>query len=80
MNVRPRRLIILAGLVPTLVVVALSLYRPAALARFEWRVYDMLVRAASARAPGGHVVIVDVDERSLPRLASGPGAAISSLR
>ena len=72
MNVRPRRLLILAGLVPTLVVVALSLYRPAALARFEWRVYDMLVRAASARAPGGHVVIVDVDERSLTTIGQWP--------
>ncbi|MET0214276.1 MAG: CHASE2 domain-containing protein [Vicinamibacterales bacterium] len=72
MNVRLRRLIILAGLVPTLVVVALSLYRPAALVRFEWRVYDMLVRAASARAPGGHVVIVDVDERSLTTIGQWP--------
>ncbi len=72
MNVRPRRLIILAGLVPTLIVVALSLYRPAALARFEWRVYDMLVRAGSARAPGGHVVIVDVDERSLTTIGQWP--------
>ncbi len=72
MNVRPRRLIILSGLVPTLVAAALCLYRPAALARFEWRVYDMLVRAASARAPGGHVVIVDVDERSLTTIGQWP--------
>ena len=72
MNVRPRRFILLAGLLPTLVVVALSLDRPATLARFEWRVYDMLVRAASARAPGGRVVIVDVDERSLTTIGQWP--------
>ena len=72
MNVGPRRLILLAGFVPTLAVVALSLYRPAALTRFEWRVYDMLVRAASPRAPGGHVVIVDVDERSLTTIGQWP--------
>lgn len=72
MNVRPRRFIVLAGLVPTLAVVALSLYRPAALTRFEWRVYDMLVRAASARAPGDHVAIVDVDERSLTTIGQWP--------
>jgi len=71
-NVGPRRLILLAGFVPTLAVVALSLYRPAALTRFEWRVYDMLVRAASPRAPGGHVVIVDVDERSLTTIGQWP--------
>lgn len=72
MNVRPRRLVILSGLAPTLVAAALSLYPPAALARFEWRVYDMLVRATNARAPGGHVVIVDVDERSLTTIGQWP--------
>jgi adenylate cyclase len=70
--VRPRRLIILAGLLPTLAVAVLSLYRPATLARLDWRVYDVLTRAVSARAPGGHVVIVDVDERSLTTVGQWP--------
>ena len=72
MNVRPRRLLILSGLVPTLVAAALCLYRPAALARVEWRVYDMLVRASSPRPPDGRVVIVDVDERSLTVIGQWP--------
>ena len=42
------------------------------LARLEWRVYDTLVRAAGARPPGGRVVIVDVDERSLTTIGQWP--------
>jgi adenylate cyclase len=71
-NVRPRRLVILSGLVPTLVAAALCLYRPAALARVEWRVYDMLVRASSTRPPDSRVVVVDVDERSLTVIGQWP--------
>jgi CHASE2 domain-containing sensor protein len=71
-NVRPRRLVILSGLLPTFVAAALCLYRPAALARVEWRVYDMLVRASSTRPPDSRVVIVDVDERSLTVIGQWP--------
>ena len=46
---RPRRLILLCGLVPTLVVAMLSLYRPAVLAGLEYDVYDRLLRALPAR-------------------------------
>ena len=72
MNLPPRRLIILAGLLPTLVAAALCIYRPAALARVEWRVYDVLVRASTTRPPDSRVVIVDVDERSLTLIGQWP--------
>ena len=86
MTVRPRRLLILCGLVPTLAAAALCLYRPSALARAEWRVYDTMVRAAGTRPPSGSIVIVDVDERSLDAIGQWPwrrdviGRLISNLR
>ena len=86
MNVRSRRLVILCGLVPTLVVAALCLYRPPSLARIEWRVYDAMVRTAGTHPPGGKVVIVDIDERSLTAIGQWPwrrdivGQLIGNLR
>src|SRR4029434_5413747 len=45
---RPRRLILLCGLVPTIVVAALSLYRPSSLVSLEDSVYDRLLRSVPA--------------------------------
>ena len=67
-----RRLILLCGLVPTLAVALLSLVRPAVLTRFDYSVYDRLVRAASPKAPDPRIVIVDVDERSLSTIGQWP--------
>ena len=72
MTLRPRRLILLCGLLPTLVTAAVSLYRPSFLANLEYGAYDRLVRAAPTRRPDGRIVIVDVDERSLSAIGQWP--------
>jgi CHASE2 domain-containing sensor protein len=83
---RPRRLILLCGLVPTLVVAVLSLYRPAFLVGFEYGVYDRLVRSVPARQPSDRIAIIDVDERSLATVGQWPwrrdvlGRLIARLR
>ena len=69
---RPRRLILLWGLVPTLVVAVLSLYRPSVFASFEYDVYDRLVRSIPSRPPSDRIVIIDVDERSLASVGQWP--------
>jgi CHASE2 domain-containing sensor protein len=86
MTLPPRRLVILCGVVPTLVVASLCVYRPSSFTRVEWYVYDTVVRAAGTRPPGGKVVIVDVDERSLATIGQWPwrrdliGQLIGNLR
>src|SRR5580693_7457876 len=86
MTVRPRRLVLVCGLVPTLVVAVLSLYRPSFLATLEYGAYDVLVRASRARPPSGTIVIVDVDERSLSTIGQWPwrrdliGSLIARMR
>jgi adenylate cyclase len=72
MTLRPRRLVLLCGLLPPLLVAALSLYRPLFLENLEYSTYDALVRAARPRPPAGHIVIVDVDERSLSAIGQWP--------
>jgi adenylate cyclase len=69
---RPRRLILLCGLVPTLLVAILSLYRPSVFVSVEYDVYDRLVRSLSARPPSERIVIIDVDERSLASVGQWP--------
>ena len=65
MTFGPGRLVVLCGLVPTLVAALLSLYRPAFLRNWEYGAYDAILRATPTRAPGGRIVIVDIDDRSL---------------
>jgi CHASE2 domain-containing sensor protein len=72
MTIRPRALVGLAGLVPTLIVALLSVYRPASLVDLERSVYDTLVRATRLQPPDGRIVIVDVDERSLSAVGQWP--------
>ena len=69
---RPRRLILLCGLVPTIVVAALSLYRPSVFGSFEYGVYDRLLRSIPSRPTSDRIVIVDVDERSLATVGQWP--------
>jgi adenylate cyclase len=86
MNLRPDRLVLVCGLVPTLVTAWLSLSRPAALASLEYGAYDLVVRSVATRPPSGRIVIVDVDERSLSAVGQWPwrrdviGRLISRLR
>jgi adenylate cyclase len=86
MTVRPRLLVSLSGLVPTIVVAVLSIYRPPFLANLDSSAYDTLLRAAQVHPPDSRVVIVDVDERSLSAIGQWPwrrdviGALIARLR
>src|SRR5881394_2978327 len=72
MTLRPRRFVLLCGVVPAIVTAVLSLYRPAFLEKLEYSAYDALVRSARTRPPGGNIVIVDVDERSLSAIGQWP--------
>ena len=69
---RPRRLILLCGLVPTLAVAILSLYRPPVFSSLEYSVYDRLLRSLPSRPPSNRIVIIDVDERSLASVGQWP--------
>jgi len=86
MSQRPRRVVLLCGAAPALIAAALCVYRPSALARVEWRLYDTIVRAAGTHPPGGRIVIVDIDERSLTAIGQWPwrrdivGRLITNLR
>lgn len=62
----------MCGLLPTVAVAVLSLYRPAVLASLDYSVYDTLVRTIPARVPSNRIVIVDVDERSLAAVGQWP--------
>lgn len=67
-----RRLVFLLGAVPVLITAVLAVYRPTALARLDDMVYDALMRSGRTRPPGSHVVVVDVDERSLSTVGQWP--------
>jgi HD-GYP domain-containing protein (c-di-GMP phosphodiesterase class II) len=67
-----RRLILSCGIVPAIFAAVLALYRPAFLASLDEAVYDILLRWAGTKPPGGRVVIVDVDERSLAAIGQWP--------
>jgi adenylate cyclase len=85
-RLRQRRLVLLSGIVPVLLVAVLSLYRPASLAGLEYSVYDTLLRVAPTRTPSDQIVIVDIDEKSLATVGQWPwrrdviGTMIGRLR
>jgi len=86
MKLPPRRRVLLSGLLPALVVAALALYHPPFLRNLENSNYDRLLRQTPARAPGGRVVIVDVDDPSLSAIGQWPwrrdviGRLVSAIR
>ena len=65
------RQFLLGVLGPTLICSTLALFPPLLLTGVTSSVYDTLLRAAT-RPPGGQVVIVDVDERSLRAIGQWP--------
>jgi adenylate cyclase len=71
MTLRPRLLTVF-GLVPTLLMAGLCLLRPASLHRLELTTYDTILRATPMTPPGGRVVIVDVDDKSLTNVGQWP--------
>ena len=72
MSGHARRVVLVCGMVPAVLVALLSLFRPAFLDKLEYASYDALLRAARTHPPGGDVVIVDVDERSLSSVGQWP--------
>jgi adenylate cyclase len=83
---RSRRIILLCGLMPTLLVALVSLYRPQLFVGLEYGVYDRLMRAVPSRPMSDRIVIIDVDERSLATVGQWPwrrdviGDLVSRLR
>jgi HD-GYP domain-containing protein (c-di-GMP phosphodiesterase class II) len=67
-----RRLVFLCGVGAVLVTCVLAVFPPTLFERLDNAAYDILLRSASTRAPGGRVVIVDVDERSLSAIGQWP--------
>ena len=81
-----RRLVLASGVIPVLLVAALTLVRPSALARLDDATYDVIVRMSEPPMPDARVAIVDVDERSLESIGQWPwrrdvvGQLIARLR
>ena len=67
-----RRLVFLCGVGAVIVTAVLAVFPPALFARLDNAAYDILLRAARTRPPGGRIVIVDVDERSLSTIGQWP--------
>jgi CHASE2 domain-containing sensor protein len=83
---RRRRQVILCGLIPVMVTAVLAVYRPGFFPRLDDTVYDTVMRSGRTQPPGTHVVIVDIDERSLSAIGQWPwrrdvvGRLIARLR
>jgi CHASE2 domain-containing sensor protein len=68
-----RRLVLLCGVAPALMVVALALWRPWLIAQMDRRVYDQSLRALPAsRQDDSRVTIIDIDERSVAAVGQWP--------
>lgn len=76
----------LSGVTAVIVTTVLAVFPPALLERSNNAAYDILLRSARTRPPGGRVVIVDVDEHSLSTIGQWPwrrdriGELIARLR
>jgi len=70
MSVQPRRVVLVCGVVPAVIVALLSLYRPAFLERLEYSSYDALLRAGTGRRPD-HYPQHDAPRRSLHQASVG---------
>ena len=81
-----QRLVIYCGVLPAVIAALLVPYGPAVFGRLTDSTYDLFLRSAHPRGPGGGVVIVDVDERSLSTVGQWPwrrdviGQLISHIR
>lgn len=76
----------LCGVGAVIVTVVLAVFPPTLFGRLDNAAYDILLRSARTRPPGGRVVIIDVDERSLSAIGQWPwrrdliGGLIARLR
>jgi adenylate cyclase len=78
--------VFLCGVAAVIVTGVFAVFPPTLLGRLDNAAYDILLRSARTRPPGGRVVIVDVDERSLSTIGQWPwrrdliGRLIAGLR
>jgi len=83
---RRGRIVFICGLLPVALTAILAVYRPAFFPRLDDSIYDVVMRSSIIQPPGKHVVIVDIDERSLMTLGQWPwrrdviGRLITRLR
>ena len=76
----------LCGVCAVIVTGVFAVFPPALLGRLDNAAYDVLLRSTRPRPPGGRVVIIDVDERSLSTIGQWPwrrdliGGLIARLR
>jgi len=71
-RVAGRRLVLLCGVGPALVTVALAIFNPSLFAQLDRRVYDGLLRALPRPQTASPVAVVDIDERSLAAVGQWP--------
>lgn len=71
-RVAGRRLVLLCGVAPALLTVALALSRPALLTQLDRRIYDGMLRSVLTTPPDSRVAIVDIDDRSLAAIGQWP--------
>jgi HD-GYP domain-containing protein (c-di-GMP phosphodiesterase class II) len=64
--------VFLCGVGAVIVTGVLAVFPPTLFGRLDNAAYDILLRSVRTRPPGGRVVIVDVDERSLSTIGQWP--------
>jgi adenylate cyclase len=67
-----RRFVLLCGLAPALITVALIVFRPDFVAYIDNRAYDTLLRSIPTKPPDGKIAIVDIDDLSLSTIGQWP--------
>jgi adenylate cyclase len=67
-----RRFVLLCGVAPAVLTVALALSHPSLLTQLDRRLYDGMLRSLPLAPATGRVVIVDIDERSLAAIGQWP--------
>ena len=67
-----RRLVLLCGVAPALLTVALALSRPALLTHLDRRIYDGMLRSVPTPPSDNRVIIVDIDDQSLAAIGQWP--------
>ncbi len=71
-RVAGRRLVLLCGVAPALLTVALAVFSPSLFTPLDRRVYDGLLRSLPKPTDASRVAIVDIDERSLAAVGQWP--------
>jgi adenylate cyclase len=67
-----RRFVLLCGLAPAIITVALAVFRPDFVTHVDYGAYDRLLRSIPAKPPDGRVAIVDIDDASLSKIGQWP--------